>query len=148
MKAHIVYDSAYGNTKEVATTIAASLDPLPAEAVPVGDFNPGDLALGDLLVVGSPINGWRPTPKINELLSALGNGQLDGVRAAAFDTRIRLFIHGDAARKITETLRADGAHIIAKPMPFYVRGSEGPLRPGELEKATAWAKELLAALHP
>jgi flavodoxin len=146
MKAHIVYDSAYGNTQAVAEAIAGSLDPVRTEAVSVADFNPGDLALGDLLVVGSPVNGWRPTPRITALLAALASGQLDGVRAAAFDTRVRLFIHGDAARKITETLRTHGAHIISKPMPFYVRGREGPLRNGELEKAAAWAKELLAAL--
>ncbi|XTR51107.1 hypothetical protein ACOM2C_11975 [Pseudarthrobacter sp. So.54] len=37
-----------------------------------------DSAYGNLLVVGSPINGWRPTPKITALLSDLGNGSLRG----------------------------------------------------------------------
>jgi len=104
------------------------------------------LAAGDLLVVGSPINGWRPTPKITALLSALRNGHLNGVKAAAFDTRVRMFIHGDAAKKITHALKAGGADIIAEPMPFYVKGNEGPLRDGEIEKAEVWAQTLLTSL--
>ncbi|MGY2744708.1 flavodoxin family protein [Arthrobacter sp. UYCu723] len=145
MKAHVVYDSAYGNTKSVAEAITDALDGLQATAVPVGDFNPGVLAAGDLLVVGSPINGWRPTPKITELLSALGNGPLKGVKAAAFDTRVRMFIHGDAAKKMTHALRSGGAEIVSEPMPFYVKGTEGPLRSGEIGKATAWARALLTS---
>ena len=68
MKALVVYDSAYGNTKSVAEAITGSLDGLQAGSVPVGEFQPETLAAGDLLVVGSPINGWRPTPKITSLL--------------------------------------------------------------------------------
>jgi len=143
LKALVVYDSAYGNTKQVAEAVAASLGPLQAHAVSVTDFKAPVLAEGDLLVVGSPINGWRPTPKIAEMLAALGGGQLHGVKAAAFDTRVRLFIHGDAAKKMTEILKAAGAEIVSKPMAFYVKGSEGPLRSGELEKAATWAGDLL-----
>ena len=146
MKALVVYDSAYGNTRSVAEAIAGSLDGLQASSVPVGGFKPEALAAGDLLVVGSPINGWRPTPKITSLLSALGSGSLKGVNAAAFDTRVRMFIDGDAAKKITHALKAGGADISAEPMPFYVKGSEGPLRDGEIEKAKSWAHSLLTSL--
>ena len=145
MKALVVYDSAHGNTRSVAEAIANSLDGLQAISVPVGDFKPGALAAGDLLVVGSPINGWRPTPKITALLSALGDGSLKGVKAAAFDTRGRVF-HGDAAKRIAHALKAGGADIIAEPMPFYVKGNEGPLRDGEIEKAGGWARTLLTSL--
>ena len=147
MKALVVYDSAHGNTRSVAEAIAGSLDGLQARSVPVSDFTPGALAAGDLLVVGSPINGWRPTPKITALLSALGDGSLQGVKAAAFDTRVRMFIHGDAAKKIAHALKAGGADIIAEPMPFYVKGSDGPLRDGEIEKAGGWARTLLTSLR-
>ncbi|MCO4237080.1 hypothetical protein [Pseudarthrobacter raffinosi] len=44
------------------------------------DFNPGNLSGGDLLIVGSPINGWRPTLKITVLLAQLGNGRLRASR--------------------------------------------------------------------
>jgi flavodoxin len=143
VKALVVYDSAYGNTRQVAEAIVASLEPLQAEALSVTDFKAPALAEGDLLVVGSPINGWRPTPKITEMLTTLGGGRLNGVKAAAFDTRVRFFLHGDAAKKMTKALRTGGAEIISKPMAFYVQGSEGPLRSGELDKAAAWAADLL-----
>jgi flavodoxin len=146
MKAHVVYDSAYGNTKAVADAVVEGLHPLGAAAIPVTEFNPATLSRGDLLVLGSPINGWRPTPKITELLTALGNGKLQGINAAAFDTRVRFFIHGDAARKMSRLLKEGGATIISDPAPFYVRGTEGPLHSGELEKAASWAKTLAAAL--
>ncbi|BCW73266.1 flavodoxin domain-containing protein [Arthrobacter sp. NicSoilB8] len=146
MKAFIVYDSAFGNTKAVAEAVAAQLEGLDAAAVPVDEFDSGELAAGDLFVVGSPINGWRPTPKVTALLSGLGKDRLTGVKAAAFDTRLRMFIHGDAAKKITHALRAGGADIIAEPMPFYVGGTKGPLRSGEIDKAGNWAKALLTSL--
>jgi flavodoxin len=147
MNGYVVYDSAYGNTKAVAEAVAEGLKPVRAAAVSVGDFNPGTLSAGDLLVVGSPINGWRPTARITELLTQLGHGRLKGIQAAAFDTRVRFFIHGDAAGKITKLLTEGGAHIISRPAPFYVRGAEGPLRSGELEKAATWAKSLASALE-
>jgi flavodoxin len=146
LKAFIVYDSAFGNTKAVAEAVAAQLEGLDAAAVPVDEFDSGELAAGDLFVVGSPINGWRPTPKVTALLSGLGKDRLTGVKAAAFDTRLRMFIHGDAAKKITHALRAGGADIIAEPMPFYVGGTKGPLRSGEIDKAGNWAKALLTSL--
>lgn len=147
MKALILYDSTYGNTKSVAETIARSLQSLPAKAVSVKDFRPRDLSADDVLIVGSPIQGWRPTPKITELLAGLAKDGLNGVKAAAFDTRVKLFIHGDAAKKMTAALKQGGAEIISKPMAFYVKGTEGPLLDGESGKAANWAQQLLAAVQ-
>jgi hypothetical protein len=50
-----------------------------------------------------------------------------------------LFIHGDAAEKILRSLEGAGAEIVAEPGLFYVKGKEGPLLDGEIEKAKAWA---------
>jgi len=36
-----------------------------------------------------------------------------------------------------------GAQIVAKPNFFFVKGKEGPLQDGELEKAAAWAKQII-----
>ena len=112
MKAVVLYDSAYGNTRRIAEAIAGSLEERgrekPRRSRPSARKT---LRPGDLLVVGSPINGWRPTPIISAALEALGPDQLQGVRAAAFDTRVRLFIHGDAAGKLSDELRRRGAEI-------------------------------------
>ncbi|MEB7505753.1 flavodoxin family protein [Arthrobacter koreensis] len=146
MKAVVLYDSAYGNTRRIAEAIDGSLEDVAAEAIQVPAFRPGELRAGDLLVVGSPINGWRPTPIISAAVEALGPDQLEGVKAAAFDTRVRLFVHGDAAGKLSEELRRRGAEIISAPQPFFVKGTEGPLVAGEVEKAAFWGRSLLHAV--
>ncbi|WP_394769253.1 flavodoxin family protein [Lacisediminihabitans sp.] len=141
MSALVVFDSNYGNTERVAEAIAAGIGG--ATAVSVARLDPASLA-ADLLVVGSPINGWRPTAAMQKFLAGLGAGQLVGTHAAAFDTRVRLFIHGDAAARISQSLEDAGATIVAKPRGFTVKGTEGPLLDGELEAATAWGRSIAA----
>jgi flavodoxin len=138
MRARVVYDTNYGNTRTVAEVIARELG-RDAEILAVADVTDESLAGVDVLVVGCPINGWRPTEKMQGFLEGLAPGSLDGVRAAAFDTRVKLFIHGDAAGKISRALHAAGATIVAKPQGFIVQGTEGPLAPGQVGKAGAWA---------
>ena len=142
MKALVVYDSNLGNTKLIAETIAGELGS-DTRAVSITDVKADDLAGVELLVVGSPIIGWKPTVRMQEFLAGLRPGQLNGIKATTFDTRVKLFIHGDAANEMAKRLKELGAEIVAEPMPFYVRGKEGPLFEGEVEKAKAWAKKLL-----
>lgn len=141
MKALVVYDSVYGNTKLVAEEIAAKLGKgvrfLCADEVKEKDLNGLDL-----LVVGSPILGWRPSEKTAAFLSSLKPGQLKGVMVAAFDTRIRLFIHGDAARKIAAALQKAGGSLVGIPAGFIVEGTQGPLACDALQKAAQWAGTL------
>jgi flavodoxin len=44
----------------------------------------------DLVIVGSPTRGFRPTESIQAFLENLPANNLRGVKAAAFDTRIAL----------------------------------------------------------
>lgn len=138
MRARVVYDTTYGNTRTIAEVIATELG-RDADILNVADVTDASLRGVDVLVVGSPIIGWRPSEKIQAFLRSLAPGSLDGVRAAAFDTRVKLFIHGDAAGKISHALSAAGASIVAKPQGFIVKGTEGPLAPGQTGKAGAWA---------
>ena len=139
MKTLIIYDSNYGNTKKIAEIIAKELS---AKAISVLDFKQSDLEGIDLLICGSPINGWKPSEKMQDFLANLKESQLKGIKATSFDTRVKLFIHGDAAKKIAKKLEEAGAEIIIEPEVFYVKGKEGPLFDGETEKATEWAKEI------
>lgn len=139
MNALVIFDSTYGNTRRVAEAIAAELG---GTAAPVAEAGAHDPAGADVLVVGSPINGWMPTEKIRGFLDGLAPGSLRGVRAAAFDTRVKLFIHGDARKKIAAALARAGATPLLPPAAFYVRGAEGPLLDGELDRARAWAREI------
>ncbi|HUV16453.1 MAG TPA: flavodoxin family protein [Pelolinea sp.] len=143
MKILVVYDSVYGNTKKLAETVAETLNKS-AKVVSVDEYKSDDLKGVELLVVGSPILGWRPSEKTGKFLSSLQPGQIKGVKAAAFDSRIKLFIHGDAAGKIALALSAAGAEIVGEPAGFFVKSAKGPLAKGEEARAAEWAKTLLA----
>ncbi|MBS3914711.1 MAG: flavodoxin family protein [Bacteroidetes bacterium] len=139
MNALIIYDSNYGNTRLVAEAMAESIK---GSAISVKDFEMGNLGNLDLLIVGSPINGWRPTPAIKNFLENIPNGKLKGIQAAAFDTRIKSFLSGNAAKRIYQALNTKGAKMIGTPVGFYVKHTEGPLLEKELENARIWALHL------
>lgn len=158
MKALVVYDSFYGNTEKVAQAIGAALGTPEEVAVRrVGNVDPGDLAGLNLLAVGSPTRAFRPTPAISTFLAGIPAGGLAGVKVAAFDTRlpaeeapspilrflVKLF--GYAAPVIAKKLVAKGGTLAIAPEGFFVTGTEGPLKEGELERAADWAKKMMAS---
>jgi flavodoxin len=159
MNALIVYDSVFGNTEKIAHAVGAAIgDALGSrgnvETLPVGRVTIDQIHGLDVLVVGSPTRGFRPTEAITRLLNALPKHHLDGVQVAAFDTRILLdtinssifrFVvdkGGYAAGTIAKRLEQKGGKLIAPPEGFLVVDTEGPLQDGELERAAAWAKSL------
>ena len=90
MKITIVYDSIFGNTAQVAKAIAVALRAFHAVRLfTVQEAGSADLTDKDLLIVGSPTRGFRPTPTISEYVEGLGTIGT-GKSAAAFDTRLGL----------------------------------------------------------
>ena len=143
MKALVIFDSNLGSTKVIAETVAKNLGE-GTKAISVSDFNIEDIKGLDLIVVGSPIIGWKPTEKIDQFLLNLENDQLKNIKATSFDTRIKLFMHGDAMKKISDKLKNAGAEILVEPRAFYVKGKENGLFDGEIGKAADWAKTIKA----
>lgn len=137
MKALVLYDSTYGNTKEVAEAIAKQLN---TNAVHVEKVSDKSLKETDLLIVGAPIIGWRPSEKMGVFLANLP--VLDGIRAAAFDTRMDVWYSGDAVKKMAKKL-SDAKAVVVGTEKFIVKDKEGPLAEGELKKAEKWAKTLI-----
>lgn len=153
----IVYDSIFGNTAQIAKAIASELETSHSvRLLPVTDAKSLDLTDAELLIVGSPTRGFRPTPATSEFVEGLDAKAASGKRAVAFDTRIGLEdIHpaplrwvvdagGYAAQRIDAMLVHKGFTIGGTPEGFVVTGTEGPLKPGEVERARAWAKTLVA----
>jgi len=146
MKALIVYDSQFGNTEVIARAVAGAAPRGAARAVRAGEANVTDLEGVDVLAVGSPTLGGRPTPAIKAFLDGLPAGSLAKVRVAAFDTRMTMVIaklFGWAADRIAAGLAAKGGIPAAKAAGFVVKGREGPLADGERERAAVWAKGFL-----
>ncbi len=151
----IVYDSVFGNTEKVARALGAALGTQGnAETLPAGQATAEKMRGLDLLVVGSPTRGLRPTEAISKLLNALPKDHLAGVQVAAFDTRlaldkidsafVRLLVSkgGYAADTIAKILKKKGGNLLAPPEGFLVIGEQGPLVDGEIERAAQWAERL------
>ena len=155
MKALVVYESYFGNTEKIAHAIGGALgtgeDTAVLKAV---DVKPEQLAKVELLVVGSPTRAFHQTKGVTDFLKSIPAGRLSGIKVAAFDTRVSLEdvnsklltwlanTFGYAAEPISAKLRKKGGEPAAAPEGFIVKGTEGPLKEGELERAAEWAKRL------
>ena len=149
MKALIVYDSVYGNTGKIAKAIGGAISG-DVKVLRVDGVNASELKAINLLIVGSPTQGGRPTPAIRDFLNELPESFLKGISVATFDTRIRMkvvAIFGYAASRIASSLKRKGATIVASPGGFFVKGANGPLGEGELERAASWASEIVKRLQ-
>lgn len=149
MKTLIVYGSLYGNTEKVARAMGDSLKGRVIIA-PVRQVKPRDLENLDLLIVGSPTQGGRPMPDIQEFIEKTVPPTLPGTKVAAFDTRVtmkwaRLF--GFAANRIADSLKRNGGVLVEPPEGFFVGGKTGPLKDGELRHAGRWAEKVMKGLH-
>jgi flavodoxin I len=145
MKALIVYDSVYGNTEKIARAIAEAItSAAEVKVLRASEANPSELASIDILIVGSPTHGGRPTPAVQDFLNKVT--KLQGINVAAFDTRSQsklAKVFGNAAGRIARNLGKKGGNLIASPEGFLVTGTKGPLKEGELERAAGWAKGML-----
>jgi len=146
MNALVVYDSQYGDTQRIAQAIADTLGEFgEARALRLDPAHPVELQGVDLFILGCPTQGWRPTPAIQSFLEETSSEELRGLGGACFDTRFRLprFMTGSAANVMAGKLREKGVSLLVAPESFFVKGTEGPLREGELERASMWARTLL-----
>ncbi len=144
MRTLIVYDSVYGNTEKIAKSIGDAI-PGDVKVSNVDDVTPYEFKKVDLLIVGSPTHGGKPTQPIQNLLNKIPVPDFKGDSMAAFDTRLSMKlvgIFGYAAEKIDSFLETKGWTGIIPPEGFFVKGKKGPLKDGELERAVGWAKEI------
>jgi flavodoxin len=157
MKVLVIYDSVFGNTEKIAEAIAGGFGTdAEVELLQVAAATPDGMAGRDILVAGSPTRGFQPTPELAKLLKSLPPGTLKGTKVAAFDTRfkadeldsagVRFIVKtgGYAAKRISALLQKAGGRLSVPGEGFYVEDTEGPLKAGELERASAWAQALLA----
>ncbi|MFA9429307.1 flavodoxin family protein [Egicoccus sp. AB-alg2] len=165
MRALVVYESLFGNTREVAGAIAdGPRGRLSVETVDVVEAPTALAVTWDLVVVGGPTHAFgltRPSTResaqqqgapagaslrrrgLREWLADVSGPK--GLPVAVFDTRIaRPRLPGSAARAAARRLRALEFRLQEPPESFWVEGTGGPLVEGELERARAWGALLVA----
>jgi flavodoxin len=135
MKALVVYDTKFGNTKQVAEAIAEVLN---AEVINVSAIDPSKLRQYDVFAFGCPVHAWNMSSGMKKALKILEGESFVGKKVGTFDTRIASRFAGNAAKKIQSKLKKLGFDIAMKPVHFIVTGREGPLAEGEIEKVEAF----------
>ncbi len=163
VKAYVVYESLWGNTRAIAEAVAEGIGP-GAKAVATDGVTADELAAADLLVAGAPVIAFSLAsdkarkdiarsetaapnppdvehPSMRAWLEKLPHA---GAQAAAFETRIWWTPRG-ATGDIEKRLRGAGYRVVAKAGKFMVEGKYGPLRDGEVERARAWGRTLVAS---
>lgn len=163
MKALLLVESRFGNSRAIADAIAAGMRGQGAE---VAVLAPEEAAAAvgddvDLLVLGAPThNRTLPTAATREQAVALGaepsgdgvrewlgNGPLPAhLRVAAFTTASgRTVLSGSAARRAARLIARTNPDLPVETRTFVVDGLKGPLQDGEIEAAQAWGRELAEA---
>ena len=167
MRALVVYESMFGNTRAVARAIAEGIATvMPVEAVEIGSapttIPPGCV----LLVVGGPTHAHGMTTaksranaasRTGDPLVSAGSGLREylasiraepGVAAAAFDTRVKgpMLFTGSAATSATKQLQKVRFKRVEPPRSFVLEGATGPLHDRmskeELDAARDWGASL------
>jgi len=155
----IVYDSVYGNTRQIAQAIhQAFVAKTEAGLMNIQEAKTDDLTSCSLLILGSPTQKFSSMPAVKTLLNRVPSNGLQGIRAAAFDTRIavsdinssvgRFFVgrFGYAAESMAKMLVKKGAELIVPPEGFLVQGTEGPIKADELTRAGEWGEKIIGLL--
>ena len=168
MRALVVHESMFGNTRTVAERIADGLRPtMETTVVKVGDATADMVEAADLLVVGGPTHAHslsrRSTrkgaadmlAKQPELVLEPGYDGI-GIRewleamieahpgyAAAYDTRIDMppALTGRASKGAAKRLRKLGFELVSEPESFLV-DKHNHLLDGEADRAERWGAVL------
>jgi hypothetical protein len=173
MRALIVFESMFGNTKVIAEAVAVGLgERMDAELMEVGAAPTTVSGDVDLVVVGGPTHafGMSRASSRQSAVRQLAEAAKDdptaggvistgvGIRewlasvdlgcpapaVALFDTRLRSPLSGSAAAKAARLLRRRGLRVVDR-RSFYVTGGRGPLRDGERDQDRQWAANLAAS---
>jgi hypothetical protein len=164
MRALIVYESMFGNTRALANAVADGLATGATTSVVAVTEAPTVVGPDiDLLVVGGPTHALslsRPATRADAVTQGaapitsvqrgirewLADVRFAGELAvAAFDTRAG-HVPGSAARAALRRLRRRGGTVVGPAASFAVSATPGPLADGELERARAWGASLAAAV--
>jgi hypothetical protein len=163
----VVYESMFGNTAEIASSVARGLELEGFETVLVEVSDaPSRLVDGlDLLVVGGPTHAFslsRPSTRadavrqgapearsrtgLREWLSSLVLPPVPPV-VAVLDTRVAKVRHVPmaASRAASKLARHRGMRLLVEPAGFLVGDTQGPLLPDELQNAVDWGRALAGA---
>lgn len=150
MKYVVVYDSVFGNTKQVAKIIKETI----GEACDIFHVKEQiNVQQYDQLIIGSPTRAFRPTPDVLKFVRSLTKNAVKKI--VAFDTRMDIEnvnskvltrmakwfgFSNDSIEKIAKKKKIE---CIQPSGEFFVTDTEGPLREGEVERIKEWTQQII-----
>jgi hypothetical protein len=162
MKGLVLFRSHYGNTKQVAESIAQQITALGHEVI-VQDVRQRLPELQDLdfFMIGSPTRFARADGKALRVLKELRKKAFTEKPIAIFDTfgpvptdpkaleKSRKWLYPGAAGIMQRVAKEQGLNVYPEILRCEVRrGMKGPLADHQLEKAASFTKEFLVRITP
>lgn len=165
MKAFMIIESWFGNTRSAAEAIGQELRDQGVDVQMVDVRDASTIPEGtELLILGAPThNRGLSTPATREKAASAAKHHLQDIdtirigirewlgnttikpqqRVAVFDTvTAKSWFAGSAAKAVTKILQSRSPESPIDVRSFIVKGTQGPLAPGELEAAHRWGAEL------
>jgi len=146
VKAIVVYESKYGNTKLVAETIIEGMRQVEGIETVLSELKEVDLDKipdYDAILVGSPNHFGGPTRGVKKFIDKLGKLDLKGKLVAVFDTYLGKDFE-TAVKKMEKGIneKAPGLKLMAPGLSIKVQGMKGPILEGELPRCKEFGNKI------
>ncbi|MGB9676596.1 MAG: flavodoxin family protein [Candidatus Bathyarchaeales archaeon] len=150
VKALVVYESKYGNTKRVAETIVEGMKETGEVESSIKELKEVSLekvAEYDVILIGSPNHFGGPTRGIKGFIDNLGKLRLKGKMFAVFDTYMGKDFE-KAVKKMEKQIceKAPELKKIMNGFSIRVQGTKGPIVENELSKCKEFGRSIMAQL--
>ena len=159
MKALVLFISHYGNTKQVAETIAKQITDSGHETV-VQDLRQKlpDLVSFDFVAIGSPTRFARPAGKAVSVLKQLRKKKYTEKPVVIFDTygpiptnpeeleKGKKWLYPGAVGIMQKVAKEQGLNVYAETLRCEVKAFKGPLADHQLGKAASFTKEFVSKI--
>jgi len=156
MKGIIIYDTSFGNTKEIAKTIQETLKEsgLESDLFKVNEVKKLNAKEYDFFVLGSPTKFGTMSFAIKFFLGKVKSEEWTDKPFAAFDTENPENVEQSriqnkewsAAEKIALKLKEKNMRQLLPVLKALVLGQKGPLVEGEIDRAKIYSRELATKL--
>ena len=160
MKGTVVYDSYYGNTKQVAEAIADQLraEGHDAEVRSIREHHRAE-PVGDVMFLGSPVRMGSVTGRVKRFVKKLDANLLKSTPIVVFTTTLKLPDDASdekrqaqdkydraAGRKLRDLAREQGLLAVDDHLWAEVAGMKGPLTEEALPKTKQFTHDVLRSL--
>jgi flavorubredoxin len=153
LKIFAVYDTKYGNTKNLAENILEGIKEAGHFEIAIGyakDVNLQEIAEYDALIMGGPNHMGKPSRTISKFKDSLQKAPLKARWAAVFDTYYAKPKNcGKAMKRMENTInkKLPSLKLIVPGVSIKVEGVNGPIAEGELPKCKEFGNRIANELE-